>query len=178
MTTDENQPPMDMRARDVQPALRMFHRVLGADLLAVRQALIDMRARFDGHVADDALGRIELVLAEVLNNIVEHGARRVTDRAGTASGVSIHLTVTRHDGGLACAVTDNGRPLPLDCLITPDKLATPEAAAMRDGGFGWYMIRDLTQSLFYYREGGRNVLCFNVPRYGPERRARGRRDVA
>ena len=52
----------------------LFHRVMDASLTEVRQALIDLRARFDGRVDSDALGRLELVLAEILNNIALHGA--------------------------------------------------------------------------------------------------------
>lgn len=161
--------------------LRMFHRVLDADLIAVRHALLDMRRRFDGHISPDALGRIELVLAEVLNNIVQHGAGH--GKNGTAASddiraVRIHLTVTHHDGGLACAVSDDGTLLPLACLLTPETLPSPEAAALREGGFGWFIIRDLTQSLFYFREDNRNILCFNIPRNAPERRYPRQSDVA
>ena len=161
--------------------MRMFHRVLQADLEAVRQALIDMQDRFDGHASSDALGRIELVLAEVLNNIVHHGAGLGKDAAPGSPPlrpVVIHLTVTRHEGGLACAVSDNGSPLPPECLIGVETLPPSEAAALRGGGFGWFIIRDLTQSLFYFREDDRNFLCFNIPRQGPGRRHPRRRNVA
>ena len=32
-----------------------------------------------------------------------------------------------------------------------------------EGGFGWYLIQDLTASLSYFREGRRNFLAFIVP---------------
>lgn len=163
------------------PPARIFHRVLGADLMAVRQALLDMRARFDGHASRDALGRIELVLAEVLNNIVHHGSglgKTAAPGAVPDRPVTIHLTVTRHDGGLACAVSDNGSPLPPECLVGVETLPSPEVAALRGGGFGWFIIRDLTQSLFYFREGDHNILCFNIPRLDPGRRHRRSQEVA
>ena len=112
----------------------MFHRILDADTTAVQQALMDVRARFEGTVPDDALARTELVLAEVLNNIAQHGTG--TGKEPLPGGpprrtVTIHLTVTRHAGGLACAVTDDGPPLPTDCLAEPDHLPSPELSAAK-----------------------------------------------
>lgn len=156
-------------------APRIFHRVMDASLVNVRHTLIDLRNRFEGRADPDTLNRLELVLAEVLNNITLHGADgQPVPGALTAEGLSpdgepddrvvIHLTVTQHGGGLACAVIDDGSPLPESCLIFPDSAPTPEVSAMRAGGFGWFIIRDLTRSLFYFREDDRNVLCFNIPR--------------
>lgn len=164
MIDDIPLPPCGQRLTRAAP---MFHRVLTADPQAVRQALIDLRARFLGSVPPDAVDRMELAVAEVLNNIVQHGGGlpyvvHGPPCAQPTAPVTIHLTVTRHAGGLACAVTDDGGPLPLRCL-TPAQLPLPEIAALREGGFGWFMIRDLTQSLFYFREHRRNVLCFSVP---------------
>lgn len=157
-------PPCGHRLPRAAP---MFHRVFTADPWAVRQVVVDLRARFLGSVSRDAVDRMELAVAEVLNNIVQHGGAlpyvvHGPPGARPAARITIHLTVTRHAGGLACAVTDDGGPLPPDCL-TPAQLPVPEIAALREGGFGWFMIRDLTQSLFYFREHRRNVLCFSVP---------------
>lgn len=145
----------------------MFHRILDANPFAVQQTLIDVRHRFQGTVADDALARMELVMAEILNNIAQHGTGQGKEPAADAPPrpvVTIHVSVTRHAGGLACAITDDGAPLPPDCLSDPDHPPSPEVAAMRAGGFGWVIIRDLTRSLFHFRERSRNVLCFNIPR--------------
>lgn len=154
----------------------MFHRVMDATLMNVRRALADLRARFEGRVDPDALGRLELVLAEVLNNITLHGtpAGPVPGAQGTDAGqahaetadaapITVHLTVTQQSGGLACAVVDDGTPLPPGCLVFPDRIPSPELSAARAGGFGWFIIRDLTHALFYFREGTRNVLCFGIP---------------
>lgn len=85
--------------------------------------------------------------------------------------------MTSHAGGLACAVADDGTPLPPSCLV-PARLPPPEIAALREGGFGWFMIRDLTQSLFYFRERRRNVLCFHIPPAEDGRRPSGAAVVA
>ncbi|MBC9246135.1 ATP-binding protein [Paracoccus sp. 11-3] len=140
---------------------KMFHRVMQADPMAVRQALIDIRARFGDDVSHDTIGRLELVLAEVMNNITEHTAPSRTDGLRRSASM-IHLSIVRDSTGLACAVSDDGQSLPEDCL-RPRTL--PEAAHpdMPEGGYGWFLIQDLTQALCYYREGSRNFLAFNIP---------------
>lgn len=135
----------------------MFHRVLKADPTAVRAALQALRTRFRDEVSADTLGRLELVLAEVMNNVAEHAT------AGQAHGdPRIHLCVVRHDNGLACAITDDGASLPDDCLL-PRQLPQLDPADLPEGGFGWCLIQDLAQELRYYREGQRNFLGFNIP---------------
>lgn len=140
--------------RQKQP---MFHRVLTADPNAVRATLKELRGRFRDEVSADTLGRLELVLAEVMNNVTEHA---INGRA--VADPKIHLCVVRHDSGLACAITDDGASLPDDCLL-PRQLPQMDNSDLPEGGFGWYLIQDLTQELRYYREGQRNFLGFNVP---------------
>lgn len=140
-----------------RPKQPMFHRVLTADPTAVRATLKSLRSRFRDEVSADTLGRLELVLAEVMNNVTEHA---VTARSVT--NPKIHICVVRHDTGLACAVTDDGDSLPDDCLL-PRRLPQVDPADLPEGGFGWYLIQDLTQELRYYREGQRNYLGFSVP---------------
>lgn len=143
----------------------MFHRVLPADTGAIQATLLDMRDRFGPEIDADALARVELVLAEVMNNVAQHGTGRgkTADPARPGRALTIHLSVAAHDRGLACAVTDDGPPLPAACLAGPEVERSPEHAAMAACGFGWMIIRDLTQSLFHFREDQRNVLCFNIP---------------
>ena len=74
----------------------------------------------------------------------------------------IHLCIVRHESGLACAITDNGISVPADCLL-PRDLPRNDVADLPEGGFGWYLIQDLTQALCYYREQQRNFLAFSVP---------------
>ncbi|MDO5611959.1 MAG: ATP-binding protein [Paracoccus sp. (in: a-proteobacteria)] len=150
--------PEGRRRVHTQP---MFHRVFLATPMAVRAVLNDMRSRFRDNVDDDALGRLELVLAEVMNNVTEHGTAPPDD-APARRAPSIHLCIVRHDNGLSCAVTDDGVSLPADCL-RPRDLPGSDDNGMPEGGFGWYLIQDLTQALCYYREERRNFLAFCVP---------------
>lgn len=147
----------------------MFHRIFRADPETVRAALIFLRERFQGSAEDEVIARLELALAEVLNNICEHGTRHEATRLGGRPHTPlIHLCVARHVGCIACAVTDDGRPLPLSCLDARDlpfvAMQPGNAlASLPEGGFGWYLIQELTASLSYFREGRRNFLAFIVP---------------
>ncbi|MEY4697216.1 MAG: hypothetical protein RIT14_1644 [Pseudomonadota bacterium] len=93
-----------------------------------------------------------LVLAEVMNNVVEHGY-------GGQSG-QIRLSLRARGAELRARVIDRGRPfsggvLPLGAMPPPDSL--PE------GGFGWAMIRQIACNLRLDRRRDCNVLSFLVP---------------
>jgi len=138
----------------------MFHRVLDAHPITVRATLQDVRRRFSFDLSEDTLGRLELVLAEVMNNITEHAA--APKQGAKLSLPSIHLSIVRHNTGLACALTDDGTSLPAACL-QPRNLPSMITEDLPEGGFGWFLIQDLTQSLCYYREENRNYLAFKIP---------------
>lgn len=143
----------------------MFHRVLRARPMVVRDTLADIRRRFANELDEDALGRLELVLAEVMNNVTEHGTALDPAQRGrpAAHGAPvIHLCIVRHKNGLSCALTDDGISLPEGCLL-PRSLPDGSIADMPEGGFGWFLIQDLTQELCYYREDTRNFLAFHLP---------------
>lgn len=166
-TERQNAGPSGRIATRTQP---MFHRVLHADPARVRETLKDIRQRFRAEVNADTLGRLELVLAEVMNNVAEHAALPAAGQdAGQAPGhrPSIHLSIVRHETGLACAVSDDGVSLPEDCVL-PRGLPVMDLSDLPEGGFGWYLIQDLTQALCYYREEQRNFLAFSVPFSTPD----------
>lgn len=150
-----------------EAAPRTFHRVLRADPLSVRQTLTELRRSFGQDCPPDALGRLELVLAEVLNNIVEHGiggalgAEAEADLEAVVRARAVHLLVSAEAGGLRCVVTDTGVLLPRDCLA-PRSLPRCEPE-LPEGGFGWYLIQDLASELSYSRADGRNCLAFRLP---------------
>lgn len=160
------------RLRDASPSRQpIFHRIFRADPMTVRDALWFLRERFDGSARADVISKLELALAEVLNNICEHGSHADAERlGGRIHSPLIHLCVVRHVGGIACAVTDDGRPLPPECLdprtlpySDPPDQDDLSVLRLPEGGFGWYLIQDLTASLSYFREGRRNFLAFIVP---------------
>ncbi len=144
-----------------QPAQRgepkIFHHAFAADPLSVRHALRTALARFLRQLDTDQAGALELVLAEVLNNIVEHGYK------DTGTG-TITLSLVRDHRGLSCAVSDDGVELPPNCLtMAAQETARPLPQALPEGGFGWFLIHDLVEDLGYHRANGRNLLAFRLP---------------
>lgn len=135
----------------------VIYKVLLASTVGVREGLREVTARLfdEGYAAED-VSIVELVLAETLNNIVEHAYE---DRG--AGEIALHVTST-HDA-LDFRVTDFGKEMPdgeppegaqadLDC-------ATED---LPEGGFGWFLIRELTHNLRYSRENTANVFAFGI----------------
>jgi serine/threonine-protein kinase RsbW len=101
---------------------------------------------------DDDRGTAEIVLAEVLNNVVEHAYA-----AGTGL---ILLSLRLGDGWLHCEVEDEGAAMP-GC--EPPAGRAPDPADLPEGGFGWNLIRVLCSGLRYERQDGMNRLSFSLP---------------
>lgn len=145
--TDDHAPPG-------HPGL---HLLFPGNERAVRQALATAMAVMQTmDLGDDARGTIEIVLAEVLNNVVEHAY-------ATATGGLIELEVDRVTDGLIFRIGDEGRPMPRGGL--PEGRAQDLALEPEDlpeGGFGWLLIRELTDGVCYRRLGNRNELSFRV----------------
>ncbi len=103
-------------------------------------------------LSEDHAATAQLVLAEVLNNIVEHAYARYPG--------DIVLTCQMGEGRLWVRVVDDGCPLPDAARAPHGPIAF--AQDLREGGYGWFLIRSLTQDLTYRRDAGQNVLSFGV----------------
>ena len=128
---------------------------------SVRGALTTVRSALRGMgVPQETCGIVEFVLAEVLNNIVEHAY------AGNAAGF-VELDLERREGALAFEMRDWGHPMPGSAAPDgqPKDLEVP-IPDLPEGGFGWHLIRSLTLDLSYDRTGSANVLRFLVPLNG------------
>lgn len=100
----------------------------------------------------------ELVVAEVLNNIVEHAYH-------DAPGGEIRARLRFCPQGLRADFTDHGSAMP--GLRLPVGAAVPldmGVADLPEGGFGWFLIHTLARDLHYRREAGANRLTLRVPR--------------
>lgn len=124
-----------------------------ASLGSIRSLLCDLRdyLRATGLSHDDC-GTIEIVLAEILNNIVEHAYAPLCEGP-------VRLGASRSGHILRIELCDRGLPMP--GLVLPDQ-GFPDASVAREtlpeGGFGWALIRALSHSLDYRRDGQRNLL--------------------
>lgn len=140
------------------PELRLEFR---ADPVSVRQSLAHMLDLPPlASLADEDRSVAELVLAEVLNNVVEH--------AYGAEGGRICVSLTGDPTGIRCRVTDEGRAMP-DERVPEGRLPGGPGTALADlpeGGFGWHLIRSLSVGLTYARINGQNRLGFLLPHGG------------
>ncbi len=105
-------------------------------------------------LTEDSRGTVEIVLAEVLNNVVEHAYARYPGR--------IEVTITSGEGYLFVRMADNGLPMPGGDLPGGALGRAMNIQDLPEGGFGWYLIRSLSQELTYLRDGPDNVLSFCI----------------
>lgn len=131
--------------------------IIPASLTAVRRGLESIKCGLQPvGFSRDELASLEIVLAEALNNIVEHAY------AESDNGL-IEIRLTQTSCGLACTIVDNGKMMPggepplglqadLDCDISD----------LPEGGFGWFLIRELAHELEYEHTNGRNRLSFRM----------------
>lgn len=126
--------------------------VIPAEPMAVRHALEQLFSTVPpGLLPGDLRSSAEIVIAEVLNNIVEHAY------AGAKGDIDLAVQPLR--GGLRCSVTDRGAPMP-DHTLPGALLPGRCAGELPEGGFGWFMIRALAQDIRYERIGAANRLTF------------------
>lgn len=124
----------------------------------VQTTLLEINALLQGkEIAPPADCNWELVVAEVLNNIVEHAYQ---DRAGGEILLKLRFG---HDR-LTVEFTDFGLPMPSGA---PPKGAPANLDVsvenLPEGGFGWFLIRSLSENLRYCHDGRRNQLTLAIP---------------
>jgi serine/threonine-protein kinase RsbW len=127
----------------------------GGDAAGVRDGLARMfRRPMLARLSEECRGTVEIVLAEVLNNIAEHAYARFPGR--------IEVELTAHDSFLFVRTQDQGLAMPGEQV--PWGRLEPVAGIqdLPEGGFGWYLIRSLTQELTYLRQDGTNHLSFCI----------------
>ncbi|SMX46304.1 ATP-binding protein [Actibacterium lipolyticum] len=110
----------------------------------------------DRDVCEETRGSVELVLAEVLNNISEHAYRG--DQPGP-----VELSLTCCPSAVCLCLRDQGHEMPEGSLpsgAAPD--VNKQTQDLPEGGFGWFLINTLTHDLRYCREAGRNCLSFKM----------------
>ena len=145
--------------RDVALATRVspYRRTVAATPLQVRIALEEMCAVMaEAGIADGIAAAAEQVMAEVLNNVVEHAL------AGRPNGL-IEIEAEPAEGGMAFSIRDDGAPMPdgkaPDARILPPKHVL---GTLPEGGFGWNLIRTLSTEVSYQRQDGWNILRLKV----------------
>ena len=116
-------------------------------------------------LAADWRSTVELVSAEALNNIAEHAY------AGLTPG-PVTLTARMTSERLHVILRDQGRALPGRKLPEGVPPKTDVACAnLPEGGFGWFLIRDLTTALHYRRTDRENRLQLEFDLTNPPKSA-------
>lgn len=136
-----------------------FPFVLAASNSAIRLTLGQARdSLLARHLNAEEWGRLETVLAEALNNIVEHACRDLDDRR-----IALSIRVTSHR--IIAQLRDDGHPLPESHLpegVCPTLTGMPED--LPEGGFGWFLIRTLCDRVAYARVDDTNCLTLYLSR--------------
>lgn len=129
--------------------------VIASTPLSVRQALCEiLRHPLMAHQSVAVRGNAEVVLAEILNNIVEHAY------ADASGQIDVRLQLRPYR--LLCQIIDRGIPMPRNELPTVFAQALGADNDLPEGGFGWFLIRSLTENMVYRRTDGRNHLSFQL----------------
>ena len=99
---------------------------------------------------------VEIVLAEVMNNVAEHAFRWSPEG-------EMSVAVSQVGDGIWCEVTDGGSAM-AESALPLGRAANPDLPRelMPEGGFGWHLIRELAQNVTYARRSGTNLLNFRI----------------
>ncbi len=100
---------------------------------------------------------LELVLAEVMNNIVEHA---YSDHSTGEIAVEVNL----EGPSVRCRLRDQGQAMP-GLQLPREKefnLANIAVEDLPEGGFGWSLIHSLAYDLEYERKDGENRTSFRI----------------
>lgn len=126
---------------------------------AVRDGLSKAMACLESlHLDTDEAGTVELVLAEALNNVVEHAL------AHTPEQTTIEIHGHHNTSGLHLTVIDHGAPMPKGAApLSKTPNLDVETSNMPEGGFGWFMIHTLATEVQYARIGTSNHLRLQLP---------------
>ena len=121
-------------------------------------SLVVKRLR-DFNLPEEHVGDVQIALAEAVNNVVEHAY------SGQATGeISIRCDLEREQ--LWIRISDAGPPFPGDRLPAGERAdVSGPLEDLPEGGFGWFLIRELANQIHYERQDDRNQLslCFEFP---------------
>lgn len=120
----------------------------------IRDALMVVKSALCGVTKVDVIGSVEIVLAELCNNIGQHGY----DNVGRIS-----VRLAQDGNNVVCTVIDQGQAPPpgFFCPAFADPPTVP-AEDLPINGFGGYLIRAFAKGLRYQRTFGWNIVTFHI----------------
>ncbi|MDG2340178.1 MAG: ATP-binding protein [Paracoccaceae bacterium] len=131
--------------------------LIAPDFGSVRNTLVRVSAWLsDQNVQPENCDNVQLVLAEILNNIVEHGSLWASQE--------IKLTVSLTSENIDCRIRDLGRPIRVLLRKSnyglPDETVTSE---LPEGGFGLFLVQSIARDIRYLPIKTGNHLALCVP---------------
>ncbi|WP_338550102.1 ATP-binding protein [Roseovarius phycicola] len=139
--------------RPREKPVRIITLTVKAQKSAVSKSLQTLRTGLaNGGIEEETLGRVEIALAEVLNNITEHGHAE--------AGIdTVSLSARISDQDIRVDIRDSGAVVPEACLNSahlPD--SSGPLHSLPEGGFGWFLIHSMVDDLRYSEKDGENQL--------------------
>lgn len=99
---------------------------------------------------EQQLYRLNLALTEGFTNAVRHAHHNLP----TETPIELELSIWEHR--IEIRIWDEGEP------FDPDILEEPEPGTLREGGYGWFLLRRLADYVVYKRcPEGRNCLLIS-----------------
>ncbi len=86
---------------------------------------------------DEQFNQLNLALAEGFTNAVRHA------HADLPANTPIDIELSLHPGRVELRIFDRGAP------FDPDSLSEPVAGSLREGGYGWFLLRRLADRVSY-----------------------------
>ena len=103
------------------------------------------------HVARDVIDELELVLAEALNNVVEHAYLY-------AENGEINILLRLRPSQIRVTITDSGRAFDGPPQLKDMNVEDMDFEELPEGGFGWNLIRTLTDDVEFEHKDKQNRL--------------------
>lgn len=138
------------------PLSSTIEKRIPADYRWVRRAIHEIEDELvAAGIGSEDIGSIAIVLAEALNNVVEHAF-------DSNEGQYITLVIRARRQSLLFEIRDDGRPMPKGRapIGSHPMSELNQFDTMPEGGYGWYLIRELVQDLVYDRQNDENILFF------------------
>lgn len=150
----------------------MMKMAIMADPLSVRAALQSIFYTPGKHFSEnDLYVTAHMVLAEALNNIVEHAyparsekakKRSDTRRNNAEKAEKIDISLSFHPQQINVIIEDQGAPMSQSESLPYVSPSDCEVDDLPEGQFGWYIIKTMAKDVIYSRKGGVNRLVFTV----------------
>ncbi len=144
----------DSQTQSSQPDV--IEKRIPADYRWVRRAIHEVEDDLvRAGIHNEDIGSVSIVLAEALNNVVEHAFE-------DPDGQKITLIIRQRSKSLLVEIRDGGRPMPKGRAPIGNHPMTEfnQFDTMPEGGYGWFLIRELVQDLVYDRQNDENILFF------------------